>query len=107
MNKLTRVIGTLGDSKTNTFDIIKSQRFDQYEEFEGEEKLVPLEHLPLIYIVNNRNNYNREDFYTIGSPEYVNEINYYDSLLNLAEECGVCSYLNSHWSASPSLRVTI
>jgi hypothetical protein len=100
INKLVRYAGALGDSHgINTLSILRGHMTSQYEEGrDGNDHLVPFEHLPLIYIVLFRDRYDRDDFYTIGSTEYNDEIDYYNDLLDAADHCGECSYLAPEWS---------
>lgn len=102
INKLVRYAGALGDSKgINTLSILREHMTSQYEEGrDGYDHLVPFEHLPLVYIVLFRDRYDRDDFYTVGSADYNDQIDYYNTLLDSADECGVCSYLAPEWSWS-------
>ncbi len=103
INKLIRKIGTLADPwpvgfPAPTLELLKAHRYHQYEEgSDGTNRVVPFEHLPLIFMILYRNTY------TFCSDDYDSEMDYIKYKLNLAGECGTCSYLVDEWSASSRL----
>lgn len=103
ITKILRDLGTIDDPRPNTLEILRDHRENATAvvDVNATPKVyapVPYEHHPLEFITLYRYQYPRDSFYIVGSNEYNMEIDDYNDLLNRAEECGVCSYLEHDWS---------
>ncbi len=103
VHKKLRKLAAFDNAIYHTWEWLKIQRDLATTEGDGEGMAIPLEQLPLECIILYRDEYDRDEFYIIGSNDYNDEIDYYNTLLDSADECGVCSYLNYSWSSTSRL----